>query len=623
MTGAPFWRAATSLLLALAFAPGMMASAQQSGLAPAAGKSGRPSRAAKAGVNAPSPFRITGRVINSLSKSPVGRAEVTVSPMGARRSNGRFAGRSGGQTAAATTDAEGRFAVEVPSAGGWSLSVAAHGFHTQTYDEHEGYSTAILLTEAHPVYAVTFGLTPGAAIEGYVLDEAGEAVRNAQVTLSMIPPATPEELRPRVQGRGTQRTDDRGYYKFSGLLSGSYGVRVQAEPWYASNGGGLRGGRGGAVLSISSNDGVAANPGSSAPDPLDVVYPMVWFPGVTDFSAATPISLRGGETRTADFRLLPVAGFYLRVPSKSPSGEGAGTSDRRLVRSNTYLTQVLPDGTETQIATSLQVDANGTTDFAGLAPGTYVIHRQGDGTASTATLRIAENSVHTVDASQAIPGVRVTVKVDAAADVPQLQVSFRDVESGRVIAMQGQREAGRRGGRRGGAGSDDGEARGKEGDATPRSIELQAGRYEVVLGGINDLHLTGIEAKDATAVGRTVTIAGGSPELTLHVAGGRADITGLVQANGEPVAGAMVLLVPATLGDPSGLDVIRRDQSNTDGSFDMTGVLPGAYILVAIEHGWDLNWSDPATLRGFLLHGLPLDLGTAGARKETIEAQSP
>ncbi len=85
----------------------------------------------------------------------------------------------------------------------------------------------------------------------------------------------------------------------------------------------------------------------------------------------------------------------------------------------------------------------------------------------------------------------------------------------------------------------------------------------------------------------------------------------------------MVLLVPATLGDPAGLNVTRRDQSNSDGSFDITNVLPGAYILVGIDHGWDVNWSDPATLRRFLMQGLPLDLTSAGDRKEKVEAQEP
>lgn len=70
-------------------------------------------------------------------------------------------------------------------------------------------------------------------------------------------------------------------------------------------------------------------------------------------------------------------------------------------------------------------------------------------------------------------------------------------------------------------------------------------------------------------------------------------------------------------------NVTRRDQSKTDGSFDITNVLPGAYLLVAIDHGWDVNWSDPATLRRYLMQGLPLDRRGGGDRRETIQPQPP
>jgi hypothetical protein len=34
---------------------------------------------------------------------------------------------------------------------------------------------------------------------------------------------------------------------------------------------------------------------------------------------------------------------------------------------------------------------------------------------------------------------------------------------------------------------------------------------------------------------------------------------------------------------------MRRYQSNTDGSFNLDAILPGAYILVPIDHGWTIN----------------------------------
>ena len=578
--------------------------------------------------SAASRFRITGIVINSSTRSPVAGAELSVVAMNARRAGGRRSGAFG-QSLSGSTDPSGRFDIEVPSAGGWSITASAHGYHTQALDEHDGYSTAVVLTEAAPVFDIVFQLPPGSTIEGYVVDEAGEPVRNGQVTLSLIPPATPDDDHPRHQVRGTQRTDDRGYYKFSGLIAADYEIRLQAQPWYASTGVGQRfGGSGIAATAGGIGADGAASSAPAPPDPLDVVYPVVWFPGVTDFAAASPLALRPGEIREADFRLSPLPGFHLHLEAPARSDENR----RSALQGGGYLTQILSDGTEVPVANSTQTDAQGNTEFSGLAPGTYQIHRLGEANtrSSSSVIQIAPNSTRTLDLDQATPATSVTIKVDQAADVPSLQVTFRDVNSGRTTFAQSSRSGGIQGRGRRVTGSDAGAGSGKVAPNDPssdrhseRSISLLPGRYEVTLGGINDLHLTGIEATGATAIGRSVTIGGGAPTLTLHVAAGRSNLTGFVHLDGLADAGSMVLLVPATLGDPAGLGVSRRDQSNTDGSFDILNVLPGRYILIAVDHGWDLNWRDPATLQRFLIHGTALDLSAPGDSKLTVEAQSP
>ncbi len=595
----------------------------------------------------PSRFRITGKVVDSITGSPVARARVSISPMNGRRGNGRSTGRAGGQgsvarfgdqAASETTGAKGEFSIRVPSAGGWRVIVSAHGYHTQAFEEHDGFSTAIVLTDAEPVYQMTFPLPPGAAIEGYVLDEAGEAVRNGQLALSLLRPPTPDDRAPRPQQRGSQQTDDRGYFKFSGLSPGAYQLRLQAQPWYATSAGpfgGIGGFNGIGVVAGGISSGGFTNQGASqgapTPDPLDVAYPVLWYPGTADYSAAAPITLSAGETREADFRLSPIPAYHLRLANPAPLGTDARGRALQGIQAGVYLNQVFLDGTESVVPASTRVDAEGNQELSGLAPGTYVVHRQGErgpAGASETTLQISFNSPRTVDLSQATATTRVTVRIDPADDSRQMQVVFRDVATGRVVYAQRPREV-HRDSRRGSASLPDAGATEKEDgtDGEDRIISLDAGRYEVSLTDGSDLHLTGIDATGAEATGRTVTIAGGTPELVLHVAHGRANVTGFVRFQGRADAGAMVLLVPVTLGDPAGLNIIRRDQSNSDGSFDLNGVLPGAYILVAIDHGWDVKWSDPATLRHYLMQGLPLDL-TLGPGKprdvrETVEAQAP
>ena len=68
----------------------------------------------------------------------------------------------------------------------------------------------------------------------------------------------------------------------------------------------------------------------------------------------------------------------------------------------------------------------------------------------------------------------------------------------------------------------------------------------------------------------------------------------------------MVVLVPK---DPeSNLDRFRRDQSDSDGSFVLQNVIPGSYTVVAIEDGWDLDWSQPAVLSRFVERGQSISI---------------
>ena len=50
-------------------------------------------------------------------------------------------------------------------------------------------------------------------------------------------------------------------------------------------------------------------------------------------------------------------------------------------------------------------------------------------------------------------------------------------------------------------------------------------------------------------------------------------------------------------------ELFRRDQSDSDGSFSLNTVIPGEYTIVAIENGWDLNWSQPGVIAHYLPQG--------------------
>jgi len=89
---------------------------------------------------------------------------------------------------------------------------------------------------------------------------------------------------------------------------------------------------------------------------------------------------------------------------------------------------------------------------------------------------------------------------------------------------------------------------------------------------------------------------------------------------GEGQAGipAMIVLVPKN--PEANRELFRRDQSDLDGTFTFRSVIPGAYTAIAIENGWDLDWSKPAVIAQYAAHGEKI---VVGGSQGPIQLPSP
>jgi len=536
-------------------------------------------------------FSITGILVNSTNGAPVqhGSLTATLVPRGSAGSR-----QSPAPIGPIDADDHGRFSITLPSAGMWRVVASAPGYVTQAYDEHESFSSGIVLTAASPTLDLRFQIAREAVITGSVLDEAGEPVRNASVSLLAIQAPRPDSVPLPTRARARTSTDDRGVYEFDDLSPGNYQINVQAQVWYA--------------MAAQQKGFGTANQPPLAPS-LDVAYPLTWYPGTDDSAEAETISLDAGDNRQADFQLRPIPSVHLRILPDAAAG------DRR-IQPYPMIEKISAGGRFGFTPFSAHIDPEGGIDVGGLAPGRYVVRLQGRGQAvKPALIDITSGTAQTLDMSAPSTMANVSIRIDgiAESEADSVRVSLIDPSSGRNAARDGAGGYFLRGAllRRG------------EAEGASRTMEVPPGRYEVVLMGKPNLYLTGITAQSAEAVGRFVTVPSGSSTLNLQVADGRASVTGIANKDGKPSAGAMVLLVPATLGNPDGLNIIRRDQTNTDGSFDLDDVLPGQYILIAIDRGWQVNWKDSSTLNGYMLHGVPLELRPEASVKEEIQAQAP
>jgi hypothetical protein len=66
---------------------------------------------------------------------------------------------------------------------------------------------------------------------------------------------------------------------------------------------------------------------------------------------------------------------------------------------------------------------------------------------------------------------------------------------------------------------------------------------------------------------------------------------------------------------------IRRDQSDFDGSFHLTNIMPGEYTLLAIDDGRDLAYKHEALIKPYLPSGVPLKIPREERKPLRVDVQ--
>ncbi|HUE44138.1 MAG TPA: hypothetical protein VMP12_11255, partial [Candidatus Sulfotelmatobacter sp.] len=151
------------------------------------------------------------------------------------------------------------------------------------------------------------------------------------------------------------------------------------------------------------------------------------------------------------------------------------------------------------------------------------------------------------------------------------------------------------------------------------SQEFTAGTYELSLARALDASLV-IAASGAKTAGTTIEILEGqSVELKIFASVSTGEVTGVAMKDGKVVDGVMVLLVPADFEHESGL--MRIDQSDSDGSFNLRRIVPGKYRILGIEDAWTAEWSSADFLRKFLAGGQVVEVGVDAKLKVNINVQ--
>jgi len=517
-------------------------------------------------VNTAGSFRVAGTIVSKTDAHPLGRARVTLRDA-----------KNPGQFESVITGENGKFAFENVPAGKYSLTGAKHGFITASYDQHDQYSTAIVTGSGIATEALVLKIAPNAVIAGKVLDEAGEPVRHATVTLYYD---DHQEGVDQIQARNVAQTDDLGAYDLPNLIPGTYFLSVRATPWYA-------------VHPPEDSEGPKSE--IAVDRSLDVAYPVTYYTDATDSDGATAIPVQGGERLQVDMHLNPVPALHLLV--HVPGDNKHGFIFPRLEQPSF-------DGSTFIPANGGRMVSPGVFEISGIPAGHYNLRIHGQAADTQMKGVDVNKNGEQVDAAAA----EVTASLKLSVHAPEETA----LPKGLTVALRSKG--------RSFAGLNRLDEKG-EGEIA----DIPAGNYEVVVFGSRKRYsIAHMLAEGAEVSGHRLTLApGASASASLRLVAGSVEVDGVVKKAGTCLAGAMVVLVPK---DPEGnRDLFRRDQSDLDGTFSLHDVVRGSYVLLAIENGWDLDWSQPAVIAAYSKHGRAIVVSDAAKQlnlAEPIQVQS-
>lgn len=517
-------------------------------------------------------FIIAGTVVNAVTGVPLARVEVTLADT---RNRMRRIGM--------VTEEGGRFEFAHVPPGKYSLEGAKRGYITAAYQQHEQFSTAIVTGPEFETDKLVLRLMPMAMIWGHVLDESGEPVRSARVQLFT---ESHSGGMSGVSRAGGANSDDRGYFDIGVLQPGTYFVSATGTPWYAVH----------PIAGQAENDGTNKN----APSELDVAYPTTYYGGATESDGATPIELKGGEHREIDIRLSPVPSLHVtfQLPIGKDNQPGSGPVIMSMLRKRVFdLTEFVP----TEMSS-----ASGVMEISGLIPGNYEVQATGaDGSVQLSEIDLERNG-QDLNQSEGTPlgKLKLTIKMAGGLPLPrQYFVRLEDAKR-KVVGFS---------------------PRNPTGEVTIEGI--RTGQYSVVVTSPEGQFAVTrmISASGEATAGEGVNIAPGADlDLTAEVVAGEVQVEGIAKKNGKPASGVMVVLIPKNPDAHAAL--LRRDQSDFDGTFSLRGVIPGSYTVVAVEDAWGSDWRKPEVLGRYVQHGQAVRVGDRmqGAMRlpEAVEVQS-
>lgn len=466
-------------------------------------------------------FSLSGTVLNSVTGEPIRRAAVQVSGQ-----NGKMA----------LTDAGGHFVIEGLAEGNVYLAAMKPGFFG---DEASNTTPALVGRDAPDV---VLKLTPSGVISGRVTTKDEQPLEGFQIRILE---------RQNVGGRlvwadqpSQARTNDEGEFRVAGLKAGTYYVAVDQSS--------------GTVLSQK-----------GVPNAREQVFTRIFYPSVSEMSAATPIEIVPGEEFEANFALSAEPVYRL---SGSLTGAATGVATLTLERKS---------GDDSDFTQTLSVQ-NGKFD-AKVPAGAYGVSAETSDGKDLVTPGAV--MIHADEADLKLPlGAPVTIPVEIVREQGGAGSQRRvAVQTPGLILQLDPVSKIRRGGIPWGSGQ------------TGGIPNIAPGTYRLDIKTSGGWWVKSAQSGGVDLLTDNLTVVEGQrPEpIEVTVRDGAGTISGTVTPAGDPLR-VLILLV-----QPGSRNVIREAMV-MQGGFTIPDVPPGDYAILALNGAVGLEYADPDVLEPYL-----------------------
>lgn len=503
----------------------------------------------------PAGYTISGIVVNHATNQPLGGVGVMLNST-------QQAGETRRPRVALTvvTSPDGKFSFTDLPPGKYALVAQQRNQQTQTYQGYEGFFTGVVAGPDIDSSHIVFPLQSPARLAGTVIDDSGEPVQGSVLLFRKDIANGKLEI---TQAAQTNTTAS-GAFHFAHLAPGTYFIAVNGRPWYAE----------------------AVPAGQSVPAEFDVAYPVTYYGETSDPNAAAPIQLSEGGSATIQISLHAVPAVHVPV---SEGGENEAVGGRGF---SAAVYAEGPGGARIPV-NAWTTGGNSGFELAGMAPGRYFVDVNVQDMVEMHAIaeRRFRGEMDLVQGASLTPTRSSPISISG-----RVSNESGEVPEGAMVMLVGKENY-------------YGEVNKDGSIAFNQENAIAPGSYQVQIGNAPHVYVKSVAAGAASVQAGTIQIADGAKvELSIAVAQAIAKIRGFAVRQDKPVSAAMVLLLPA---DPKQSPLVRRDQSDSDGSFLLADIVPGRYYLLAIDDGHDLAYLDPEVIKPYLSGAITLDVTNA------------